>query len=339
MRRDGISGFCTSRWPLLKPDRNNKVPTHSVVLNICLLILLLFSSCARQYYSTSRMNSVNRVTYTQGVVTITLSKITKVFWTEGRIGNRFYIDLHDCQIRGNGAKRVRDQYIEEYHWAQFKPRVVRVVFTVNGNRKVKVDRAGDRILMTVEGARPWREGRRNYVILIDPGHGGDDPGTIGAKGTYEKHINLEVAQMLKSLLDRERFVKVHLTRESDRTLSLEARRQMTRELRPDLFISIHLNSNRDKSKNQTEVYYYSRSSVNFADQIADAFVRSFRTNKKIVRRKGMHVLKNNNAYYGVLVEPLYLSNLSVEMNLKFKWYRHQIAKTLHGAIRDFMRSN
>jgi N-acetylmuramoyl-L-alanine amidase len=80
---------------------------------------------------------------------------------------------------------------------------------------------------------------RNVVVMIDAGHGGDDPGSIGASGTFEKVITLAVAQELKRVIDKEPGMSAMLTRDSDFFIPLDQRYQKAREAKADLFVSIH----------------------------------------------------------------------------------------------------
>jgi len=92
------------------------------------------------------------------------------------------------------------------------------------------------------------------VIVLDPGHGGIDPGTIGASGTYEKHVTLAVAKEIKRLLDRTGRYKVLLTRDRDIFIRLRDRVAIAREANADLFVSIHADAIRDRSVSGPSVY-------------------------------------------------------------------------------------
>src|SRR5438552_3621480 len=81
--------------------------------------------------------------------------------------------------------------------------------------------------------------RRRIVVAIDPGHGGEDPGAIGRRGTYEKNVTLAIARKLKALLDEEPGMRAMLTRDDDYFVPLGVRVQKARRVRADLFISIH----------------------------------------------------------------------------------------------------
>jgi len=80
-------------------------------------------------------------------------------------------------------------------------------------------------------------------IIIDPGHGGKDPGAVGPTGLMEKTVNLDIAKRLKDLIEKRFDIEVLLTREDDRHLRLKERTQFANTHDGKLFISIHANSN------------------------------------------------------------------------------------------------
>ncbi len=81
--------------------------------------------------------------------------------------------------------------------------------------------------------------KRLVTIAVDPGHGGEDPGAIGARGSYEKNIVLSIAKRLKSKIDQEASMRPFLTREGDYFVPLHRRVSKARQVEADLFISIH----------------------------------------------------------------------------------------------------
>ena len=94
------------------------------------------------------------------------------------------------------------------------------------------------------------------TIVVDPGHGGKDPGAIGVNGTKEKDITLDVALRLKQkMIDLDQF-NILLTRETDEFLTLAERVAFAKEKKADLFISIHVNSLPNESINLIETYYF-----------------------------------------------------------------------------------
>lgn len=81
--------------------------------------------------------------------------------------------------------------------------------------------------------------KRLVTIALDPGHGGEDPGAIGARGSYEKHIVLSIAKRLKNKIDQEDTMRPFLTRDGDYFVPLHRRVFKARQVEADLFISIH----------------------------------------------------------------------------------------------------
>ena len=87
------------------------------------------------------------------------------------------------------------------------------------------------------GSKP--ELRRPVIVAIDPGHGGEDPGAVGPRGTYEKNVTLAIAKRLVSLLAAQPGMRAMLTRDDDYFVPLNVRVQKARRVQADLFISIH----------------------------------------------------------------------------------------------------
>ncbi len=80
---------------------------------------------------------------------------------------------------------------------------------------------------------------RLITVVIDPGHGGEDPGAVGAHGSHEKNITLTIARKLKAVIDAEPNMRAVLTRDGDFYLALGARVEKARRVRADLFVSVH----------------------------------------------------------------------------------------------------
>jgi len=95
---------------------------------------------------------------------------------------------------------------------------------------------------------------RFKTIVVDPGHGGTDPGAIGRSGIREKLLTLDFAKRLAKLLKDDGF-KVVMTRSSDTFIALPRRVDIANNSKSDLFVSIHVNANRVRSLNGFEVYY------------------------------------------------------------------------------------
>lgn len=111
---------------------------------------------------------------------------------------------------------------------------------------------------------------KKYVIVIDAGHGGKDPGCIGKNGTKEKTVVLSVARKLKTKLDANGF-KTFLTRNDDRYLKLAERAEIGEKRRADLFISLHANANPSRAVKGFSIYTLSeKASDEEAKKLAEA---------------------------------------------------------------------
>jgi N-acetylmuramoyl-L-alanine amidase len=93
------------------------------------------------------------------------------------------------------------------------------------------------------------------TVVLDPGHGGSDPGCIGRSGLQEKDIALDVALALKKMLTEKGGLNVVMTRESDITVRLEDRTVIANQRRADLFLSIHVNAHRDREREGVETFF------------------------------------------------------------------------------------
>lgn len=113
--------------------------------------------------------------------------------------------------------------------------------------------SGDRTLTRVLGLKVGR-------VVLDPGHGGRDTGTVGRSGLREKDLVLAVSQHLKELLETRLQLEVVLTRETDKFVPLEERTAIANHLGADLFLSIHANSSRSRQTSGAETFFQGFSS-------------------------------------------------------------------------------
>jgi len=115
------------------------------------------------------------------------------------------------------------------------------------------------------------EEKRKWLIdkiVIDPGHGGKDPGAIGRNGTYEKHVVLAIARKLKQLIEERTNIKVLMTREDDRFVGLDQRTEFANRNEAKLFISIHANSNPSSRVNGVSTYFLGPENTEEAREVA-----------------------------------------------------------------------
>lgn len=133
------------------------------------------------------------------------------------------------------------------------------------------------------------------VIVLDPGHGGQDPGAIGYSGVYEKNITLAMGRELKALLDKKGKYKVYLTRNTDKFIPLRERVKIARRYKADLFMSIHADSALNRSAKGLSVYTLSE---NASDKEAAALAE--RENKADVI-SGLNLVEHSKEVSDILI--------------------------------------
>ncbi len=105
--------------------------------------------------------------------------------------------------------------------------------------------------------------KRVELIVLDPGHGGIDPGAVGKNGLYEKDVNLEISKILKKMIEDSIKIKTLLTRNKDQYLSLKARTNFANKNAADIFISIHCNASpKSRETRGFETYFLSEARTN-----------------------------------------------------------------------------
>jgi len=174
------------------------------------------------------------------------------------------------------------------------------------------------------------------IIIVDAGHGGKDPGTLGGKGMTkypEKTIVLKIATLLSNALQQEGF-RVIMTRSDDRFIELENRAAYADHYNADLLISIHCNANRRRDVSGATVYI-SRSALSRSERVAN--VLCSRISNVIpctgVGRGNYKVLVNHSRP-AVLVECGYLTNPSDAKRLNQSSFQEDLANAMAEAIRD-----
>jgi N-acetylmuramoyl-L-alanine amidase len=117
--------------------------------------------------------------------------------------------------------------------------------------------AQNRTAEAMPDAKP--QGRRRITVALDPGHGGEDPGAVGRRGTREKDVTLAIGRKLKRLIDAEPGMRAMLTRDDDYYVPLGARVQKARRVEADLFVSIHADAFREARARGSSVFALSES--------------------------------------------------------------------------------
>ena len=203
----------------------------------------------------------------------------------GDKGHRLYFDLDNAILPRSmfDPIPVNDGLLQQIRSSQFSENTVRVVLDTDSLSDYRVTRMDNpfRVVIDIWGkgqvqkkilarqnakqpqtlSLPRQLGLCARRVIIDPGHGGKDPGAIGPGGLFEKDIVLAVALRLRDVLRKHYGYEVFLTRETDEYLSLEERTELANTQHGDIFISIHVNSAPSKSISGIETYFLSLAST------------------------------------------------------------------------------
>ncbi|MCE5301366.1 MAG: N-acetylmuramoyl-L-alanine amidase [Spirochaetia bacterium] len=207
------------------------------------------------------------------------------------------------------------------------------------------------------------------LIVIDPGHGGRDPGAIGATGLQEKDVVLTVAQRVKAYLEGQP-VDVVLTRDTDNFVTLKNRAVLANSRKADLFVSIHCNSSRNTRASGTRTYIYSRVasskeaaaaakyenkevgafefllndlrksayeylSIEAAGNIQHNVTKELKLKWEPTERAPFYVLANTNMP-SVLVEIAFISNGKEEARMKEYTFKDKVAAGIAAGIKQYL---
>jgi N-acetylmuramoyl-L-alanine amidase len=195
---------------------------------------------------------------------------------------RIYVDIADAKlamdslapihVQGGGIRQIRvgqftndtvrvvlDMSATRDHTAFLLAAPFSVVLDIHGSQGAKPFAPQAQAEPLLPGAIPAKSAKTQATgirkIVLDPGHGGKDPGAIGVDGFAEKDIVLSVAKKLAAKLKKEMGVQVVLTRTDDRFIALEDRTAVANAEDADLFISLHMNASHNGEARGIETYY------------------------------------------------------------------------------------
>jgi N-acetylmuramoyl-L-alanine amidase len=179
--------------------------------------------------------------------------------------------------------------------------------------------------------------RTKGLIVIDAGHGGQDPGTISATGHYEKHTNLAVAQKVAALLEQS-GIGVIMTRQQDRFIELEERANIANRRNTDLFVSIHCDSAPNRSIQGFTIYVAKAASPNAyraAGCVSQAMAATG-SDTRGIREADFKVLVQTSCP-AVLIELGYLSNTQDAARLRDPAWQNRLAQAIAAGIMNYLR--
>lgn len=197
---------------------------------------------------------------------------------ENKKSYRYVFDIKTSML--TSSQNINKNGIDNIKIAQYSPETLRLVIensssveishTLNSAKlEIKLKTESHKPLEVADKAVPIR-GDRDKVIVIDPGHGGNDPGAIGYNKHQEKMVVLNVSQELEKIL-KSRGYKIFMTRDSDEFIKLSRRTQYANEKNANIFVSIHANAVGNGNANEVqgiECYFLSPSRSTRAKKVA-----------------------------------------------------------------------
>lgn len=214
------------------------------------------------------------------------------------------------------------------------PSTVRVVLNLSKDSSYEILNFGNG-QVSIELTEKRDTGRK--LVVIDAGHGGSQPGTVGITKKLEKDFNLAVALKVESLLKQDGSVDFAFTRTSDVKLTLEERSKFANGLQADLFVSIHGNSLEAAKGNPsgTETYYSRDESIPFANVMHKHLVGATGLNDRKVRYSSLHVTRET-TMPAVLLEVGYLSNIGDEALMYTEEFQQRVAEAIVAGIKEYL---
>ncbi len=178
---------------------------------------------------------------------------------------------------------------------------------------------------------------KDKKIMLDAGHGGNDPGAISATGTYEKSLTLKTALKLRRTL-MQSGARVYLTRTRDLDNDYRETTEMANKIGIDLLISVHYNYYRDSSINGCETYYYSRTSQKLAQIIQKNMVKNIRLKDRGIKHKTLYIIHHANMP-AILIEPAYISNRHEAFLVKTDDFQNKLVKGIIEGLKEYYQGN
>lgn len=192
--------------------------------------------------------------------------------SESGRGARTYVELDGVELGGTARETALGGIVSRII-AEPTSTGSRVALDLNGRayRRVFTLLEPFRIVIDIArqppGAGPTGKGRSVARVVLDPGHGGNDPGASGPTGLKEKDVTLAIAHKVAPLLARD-GVEVTLTRDDDRYVTLEERTARANAFGADIFVSIHCNAAENKTRRGVETYVLDTTASETAGKVA-----------------------------------------------------------------------
>ncbi|WP_322905690.1 N-acetylmuramoyl-L-alanine amidase family protein [Paenibacillus campi] len=313
---------------------------------------------------------VNGISFSESRLLVTLSKGVTPKVSKMDAPNRIVIDLpatdfskafiaqdQNTSVDGiSSLNVVNNDNVSQVRYSQFSsdPSSIRLVIDLKNKQNYEVFTEGSLLIVdlvadngkpaptppatppttgpTQPGTGVGTDGKK--VIVIDAGHGDQDPGAIGSQ-TSEKRLNLGLALKVEALLKDDPSIDVVLTRSDDTFLPLKERVKIAEKLNADVFVSIHANSGSSSAASGTETYYQRTSSKKLAQTIHKYLVAATGFKDRGVQYGNFHVIRET-TMPAVLLEVGFISNRAEESKMMDSAKQDQVAASIVKGIKEYL---
>jgi N-acetylmuramoyl-L-alanine amidase len=219
-------------------------------------------------------------------------------------------------------------------------------------KKDSANKKPDRVVIDIFERLPrpasGSAGLTGKVVLVDPGHGGSDPGAVGAGGTKEKDFTLKLSLKLRDALTKA-GAKVVMTRTGDVDVhsknatareELQARVDIGAKAKADIFVSVHSNASVKREQGGLSTYYYAKAKNDaiLAESVQKSLTKGFALDDKGVRQADFYVTKRS-PMPAILLEIAFISNPAEEKLLNSNWFQNKVVDCIVQGLSDYFGKN
>lgn len=291
------------------------------------------------------------------VSTIEFDMTEPVAFSAFEENKNFYIDFNNVSSIQDGMLTELLKFSPEVKSVRLALDKTRIVFPLgenNLNIQVKITPDAKNLLAVIKQKKEKGQEKEEpviskaekkepsisnlYKVVIDPGHGGTDVGATRA-GIYEKNITLSIAKMVEKNL-ASKGVQTTMTMEKDKTLSLQERCDISNETRPDVFVSIHVNSSVNDAIYGVETHWWKQDSVEYAEIVHSHLEKNFnkwKTKDRGLFKSQFYVINHTEAP-AILVEIGFISNAEEREAIITEKRQSEIAKAISNGVMEYLKT-